>query len=207
MECFWDAPFMKYEFIHCAVLVSIKLFVMLCVSICIIWEEERAHSTVFWYRTASLVEMWYFVLFFQFQTLIKPRELNRVPQEVRECLQSHSTAIFSLEEYNDIDFNVHSCVYCGNPKCIGNDSSIDCESKGESSFNPSSLRNNLGKNYEQDVEKLDDAIKNYDTDEGRQTLYQQTKLVDSALIESYNRIRSYTFYNTYLQGMSNEFCP
>ena len=140
-------------------------------------------------------------MFFQFQTLIKPRELNRVPQEVRECLQSHSTAIFSLEEYNDIDFNVHSCVYCGNPKCIGNDSSIECESKVKSSYNPSSLRSNLGKKYEQDVEKLDDAIKNYDTDEGRQTLYQQTKLVDSALVNSYHKIETYTAYNPNLGGM------
>ena len=154
-----------------------------------------------------MVQVWCFYILFKLQVQLEPQKLNRVPQEVNECLRSQSTATFSLERFPNIDFNVHSCVYCGNPKCIGNDSSIDCDSKGESSYNPSSLRSNLGKNYEQDVEKLDDAIKNYDTDEGRETLYQQTKLVDSALIGSYNRIRSYTFHNTYLQGMSNEFCP
>ena len=154
-----------------------------------------------------MVQVWCFYILFKLQVQLEPQNLNRVPQEVNECLRSQSTATFSLERFPNIDFNVHSCVYCGNPKCIGNDSSIDCDSKGEISFNPSSLRNNLGKNYEQDVEKLDNAIKNYNTDEGRQTLYQQTKLVDSALMGSYNRIRSYTFHNTYLQGMSNEFCP
>ena len=135
------------------------------------------------------------------QTLIQPRELNRVPQEVKECLKSLSTAIFSLEGFSDIDFNIYSCVYCGNPKCIENDSSIKCKSKHESSHHRFSQRSAHNIIYEQDIEKLDDAIKNYDTDEGRQTLYQQTKLVDSALVNSYHKIQTYTAYNPYLGGM------
>ena len=42
LKCLWDAPSMKYELIHCAALVSMKLFGMLCVSICIVWKKEWA---------------------------------------------------------------------------------------------------------------------------------------------------------------------
>ena len=140
-------------------------------------------------------------VFLKLQTLIQPRKLNRVPQEVKECLKSHSTAIFSLERFSDIDFNIHSCVYCGNPKCIENDSSIECKTKHESSHHHSSQRSAHNKNFEQDIGKLDDAIKNFDTDEGRQILYQQTKLVESALVNSYQKIETYTAYNPNLGGM------
>ena len=109
--------------------------------------------------------------------------------------------MFSLERFSDIDFNVHSCVYCGNPKCIENDSLIECRSKDESSNHRSSQRSARNKNYEQDIEKLDYAIKNYDTDEGKQILYQQTKLVESALVNSYQKIETYTAYNPNLGGM------
>ena len=148
-----------------------------------------------------MVQVWCFYILFKLQVQLEPQNLNRVPQEVNECLRSQSTATFSLERFPNIDFNVHSCVYCGNPKCIENDSSIECKSKHKSSHHRSSQRSAHNKNYEQDIEKLDDAIKNYDTDEGRQTLYQQTKLVDSALVNSYHKIETYTAYNPYLGGM------
>ena len=148
-----------------------------------------------------MVQVWCFYILFKLQVQLEPQKLNRVPQEVNECLRSQSTATFSLERFPNIDFNVHSCVYCGNPKCIENDSSIECKSKDKSSHHRSSQRSAHNKNYEQDIEKLDDAIKNYDTDEGRQTLYQQTKLVDSALLNSYHKIETYTAYNPYLGGM------
>ena len=50
----WDAPFMKYEFFHFAILVSINLFVMLCVSICINVDEGASYLPLFCYRPVSL---------------------------------------------------------------------------------------------------------------------------------------------------------
>ena len=47
---------MKYEFFHFAILVSINLFVMLCVSICINVDEGASYLTLFCYRPVSLVQ-------------------------------------------------------------------------------------------------------------------------------------------------------
>ena len=46
---------MKYDFFHFAILVSINLFVMLCVSICINVDEGASYLTLFCYRPVSLV--------------------------------------------------------------------------------------------------------------------------------------------------------
>ena len=62
---------MKYDlfFFILQVLVSINLFVMLCVSICIMWMKERATFSLFCYRPVSLVNIYFKLILTLFQVL------------------------------------------------------------------------------------------------------------------------------------------